>query len=232
MELWVLTVCILVAVISLLVMCAFSKHGNIDNIVNAATNVSAFKPTIFQIYDRSTKDHCDRLIRIRPFDWYVWACRGELYILNPEGGIQCGMNSTPAIRVYADQFVETCLNIDYDSILNSYARSSVKHVEYDISGTKVFTVLSALNLLVRDWITFATETVRTRDTFVHPRKRRSVDSVIDKNEMLRVTDRDSLSNARMSRTQLSTMLSHHRPKAVHVGDIRRLDETDRIKLIR
>lgn len=135
-------------------MYVFKRKTNIDDIVNEATLRSEYSPTIFKIYDKSTETVCNRLIIVEPFDWYVWACRGELYILNPEGGIKCAANSTPAIQVLSDQFLETCLKLNLNSILDVYVNGKIPHiVSYEITTT-TFTILSALNILMKDLITF------------------------------------------------------------------------------
>lgn len=163
MELWLkvaLTVAIvLIEVIALGFMWGFRKTGNINHIVDAAVEKSQFQPTVFRIYDKSTTDVCNRLIIVDPFEWHIWAVRSELYILNPESGIKCSSGSMPAIQVYYDQFVETCIAMSFDSILDTYTRGQIpKIVSYEFAGT-TFTILSALNILVKDWVTFDITTV-------------------------------------------------------------------------
>lgn len=150
-----------VLVVSIIIMCLgalyyirrLKEKISINQIVDKAAEESAFSPTMFKIYDRSTKDICDRLIIVSPFDWHIWACRGELYILNPEGGLKCHNGSTSAIRILKDDFIETCLNVHFDAILNSYMEFEPKYVPYEIT-TKKFTILSSINILVQEWITF------------------------------------------------------------------------------
>lgn len=120
-----------------------------------ANDAAKYKPTIFVIYDKSTVTNCDRLINIRPFNWFIWAHRKELYVLNPEGGIRCGVNATPAIRILRNTFVECCLRINYDSILRSYRdNSQIYEIPYEIGNKTTFTIFSALNILVRNYINF------------------------------------------------------------------------------
>lgn len=157
---------------------------NVNRIIDEAAHRSGFNPTQFQIYDKSTKEMCDRLIVVAPFDWYIWAVRGELYILNPEGGIRCAANTTPGIRVFADQFVETCLKLDFMSIMDLYVEGHIpKIVPYDIpEDATSFTILTALNLLVKDWITFDIEQ-DARITIYHlPSKDNEVLGVFDENK--------------------------------------------------
>lgn len=143
-----------IEIITLYYIYFFKKRGDIVNIIDEAVQQAKFAPTIFKIYDKSTSDVCNRLIVVAPFDWYIWACRGELYVVNPEGGIRCSPDTTPAVRVFADQFVETCLKLNMSSILEAYTNGKIpKIVPYEINDT-TFTVLSALNILMKKWVTF------------------------------------------------------------------------------
>ena len=146
---------VIVILSALIYVNALKKRIHLNSTIDLAVETSEYNPTEFLIYDKSTKDVCNRLIHIKPFDWYVWATGKELYILNPEGGISCGSGNTPAVRVLKNQFIETCLKIDYDSILRGYMNDEavLKVVPYQIE-TRTFTILSALNILVKDWIYF------------------------------------------------------------------------------
>nr|WOJ45426.1 19 kDa protein [Apis mellifera nudivirus] len=173
----------------------------LKDITNRAVADSAFSPTEFRIYDRSTATICDRLICIMPFDWWVWACRNELYILNPEGGIKCAVGNTPAVQVFADQFVEVCLNLNYDSLLNGYTNLPCTIVPYEITST-VFTILTALNILVKRWIKFDSENNKLDLKFTtidddssHVRRRRS--RIVPPSEVVR-----SMSSSKYTHTQL------------------------------
>lgn len=115
--------------------------------------MSEFNPTEFRIYDRSTETVCDRLIIVHPFEWYIWAVRGELYIVNPEGGVKCSPNTTPAIKVYKDKFIETCITLNFNALVKSYTAKKPFIQKYEIN-TKTFTILSALNLLFDGFIKF------------------------------------------------------------------------------
>lgn len=148
-----------------------SRVVNLPRVIDRAVEQSTFRPTVFKIYDKSSETVCDRLIVVEPFDWYVWACRGQLFVLNPEGGsLKCQAGTTPAVRVLEKQFYETCVNLDLDTLLRGYTTTGVyKEVPYRIEGT-TFTILSALNILCKDWITFeklddpssSVTTIRTR----------------------------------------------------------------------
>lgn len=138
-------------------MYVFRQKANVNGIIDEAEKRAEYTPTIFKIYDKSTNEICNRLIVVAPFDWYIWACRGELYILNPEGGIKCAANTTPAVQVLADQFLETCLKLNLNSILDVYVNGKIPYVvQYEITTT-TFTILSALNILMKNYITFDVE---------------------------------------------------------------------------
>lgn len=157
MDIWAVIIAIAVIIIScicLYYMYIFKQKASVDKIINEAARRAEYSPTIFKIYDKSTDDVCNRLIVVAPFDWYIWVCRGELYILNPEGGIKCAANTTPAIQVLSDQFLETCLKLNLNSILDTYVNGHAPYIEpYEIT-TKTFTILSALNILMKKFITF------------------------------------------------------------------------------
>lgn len=146
----------IVVMLSLYFLERMRKRINIGKYVSNATKSSAFSPTEFHIYDKSSERRCDRLIIVQPFDWYVWAIGGQLYILNPEGSIMCGTGCTPAVKVLKRQFLEVCLKIGYDSLLRGYTEGVApsKIVPYEIEST-TFTILSALNLLVKEYVTLS-----------------------------------------------------------------------------
>lgn len=147
----------LTALAMLVYICIKNKEVNIGGIVDHAAQEAAFNSSVFVIHDKSTAEVCNRLIVVLPFDWTVWACRGSLYILNPEGGSRRSVaGHTAAVRVYADRFVETSLALSYDAIVDAYSTrngAKIKHVPYEIKGSK-FTILTALNVLAEKWIAF------------------------------------------------------------------------------
>nr|DBA13079.1 TPA: 19kDa protein [Oryctes rhinoceros nudivirus] len=157
MDIWSIIITATVIIISiacLYYMYAFKRRANTDAIIDEAVLRAEYTPTIFKIYDKSTDEICNRFIVVSPFDWYIWACRGELYILNPESGIKCAPNTTPAVQVLKDQFLETCLKLNLNSILDMYVNGKTPYiVPYEIEST-TFTILSALNILMKEYITF------------------------------------------------------------------------------
>lgn len=148
-----LLICIAVALLLLFLYINYKgKRLNGQKLVEDAVANSAFNPTIFKIYDKSTSSTCDRLIEVRPFNWYIWACGGEVFILNPEGVMKCSMNSTPVVQVHVNQtFTNTCISMPLQSILNEYRKIPAVDIPYEIVGNK-FTILSALNILVKNYI--------------------------------------------------------------------------------
>lgn len=160
------TVFVLVLVVIVCALCIFQAHAlkptvSVKGALQRAIEDSAFTPNQFKIYDLSTETVCNRLIVVAPFDWYVWAFRGEVYILSPERGTRCADYSAPAVQVFADRFVETCLTVDLDSILHQYVETIVPvMVPYEITE-RTFTILSALNLLFKRWIPLTTEDATT-----------------------------------------------------------------------
>lgn len=130
-----------------------------------------WQPAHFTIYDNSTPEICDRFIEISPFNWYVWAIQNQVYILENTSGIICQIGTTPAIKVTPDPktFTHVCLTVTIDGILSQYTKAPYT-IFYDITDSSVenkFTVLDALNILFREYITikFVDETTNVIDTF-------------------------------------------------------------------
>lgn len=60
-----------------------TKSGSIlYRVQKIASEKSEFDLTYFIIYDRSTETVCDRLICVKPFDWWVYAKNGDVLIFN------------------------------------------------------------------------------------------------------------------------------------------------------
>lgn len=154
----ILILILIIIITSIICMIVIRNKIGVNKVLDEIVHKSNYESTVFKIYDKSTADICDRLIIVSPFDWYIWATQHNLYILNPEGGASCPPNNTPAIQVTRDNFTATCLRISFETILKDYTADVPKIVPYEIKDT-VFTILSALNLLVSDWITFDTTNV-------------------------------------------------------------------------
>lgn len=152
-----LSICAICVII--LVCFALYKKTKVDGtkVFDYATHNSEYNPTQFLIYDKSTLTECDRLIRVMPFDWYIWCIRGEIYILNPQSSEHCSIGTCPAIKVTGTEFIYVCLNLGYVNILKGYKSIDPKVVKYTITS-KRFTILTALNILLKDWIKFDYET--------------------------------------------------------------------------
>lgn len=153
---WIIIVCIiiLVTLVAFFYMYTFNETIGVRKIINNAVTDSQYLPTIMQIYDRSTSTICDRLIIIKPFNWYLWAINNNLYILNPEAGRLCPQGYVSAIQVFSDRFIEICINMPLTGILQHYQLNQTPiTVEYTINKN-TFTILSAINLLTKKYITF------------------------------------------------------------------------------
>lgn len=123
--------------------------------IEFATKNSEFVSTVFEIFDKSPDDRtCDRLIIVQPFYWFIWACRGELFVLNPEQGLICDAGSTSAVKIVnAQTFTNCCLHANFDSIVQSYTQLHKYKIPYEIKSDK-FTIFTALNLLVKNYLSF------------------------------------------------------------------------------
>jgi len=118
-----------------------------------------FEPTYYLIYDRSTPTECNRLIRVMPFNWVIWAINSNIYIIETTGAAICPSGTTPAIQVLSDIYSmhTTCLTVLFQSILNLYPGKPHK-VFYDIEKSTVphkFTILDALNDLFENYLTIS-----------------------------------------------------------------------------
>jgi hypothetical protein len=186
---------------------ALSNRMRLKPMIDRAVQDSEYNPTEFYIYDKSTERVCNRLIQIKPFDWYVWATGKDLYILNQEGGISCGPASTPVIRVLKDHFIETCLKIDYDSILRGYtgeeSNATLKVVPYTIES-RTFTILSALNILVKDWIYFDTNVTSNPGHKIKALSNEDVEEVVTKRKKRVAEEGRELTGEQVSRIVTTT----------------------------
>lgn len=165
-QIFIAIIVIIIEFIAVYFIYKFKQIGDIHNVIDRAVKDTAFNPTYFEIYDKSTKTECNRFIIIQPFRWYLWACNNQLFIVNPEGGVKCNPNTSPAIQVFEDHFNETCLTINIDSLLDGYTKNEQpKIVPYEIEK-ETFTILSAINILVKKWITFD-RTIKPTTNIIH-----------------------------------------------------------------
>lgn len=139
--------------------------ARIENVYMEAEKSTRFEPTYFLIYDRSTQTECNRLIRVMPFNWLIWAINSDVYIIESTGATLCPPGTTPAIQVTSDIYsmTSTCITVLFQSILNLYPDQPIK-VFYDITDSAVpnkFTVLDALNILFKSYITIEFKNTQT-----------------------------------------------------------------------
>lgn len=162
---------VFIASAAMIYMIAAKQSLGVAALVQQAARKSAFSPTKFEMFDRSEQGVCDRLIVVMPFEWYVWNCRGRVLILNPEGGIRCSAGKMSAVRVTPSaEFVETCVDANLATLIDVY-RATGKHfsVPYDLpQGTTTFTILSALNILAKEWLDLKDDRGSANDTVDSP----------------------------------------------------------------
>lgn len=159
----------LLYVITLIIILAIlfkNKPNSIDETYKQAEIETRFNPTFFLIYDKSTPEICDRLIVVQPFGWLIWAINNDVYVLDNAPGHQCPLGSSSAIRITNDIFTmnASCINILPTALLNLY-NDPIK-IEYDIRNSSMidkFTVLDALNILFKKYITITFPTDSTID---------------------------------------------------------------------
>lgn len=148
---------LIICVLCIYYMYRIRTNLAVNYAITQAANYSEFAPTHFRIYDKSTATTCNRLIVVEPFNWYLWAANGELYILNPESAVHCGNNTTPAVQVLKHRFVNVCLVMSFDSVVSAYTQKITPIlIAYDIDSTQ-FTIIDAINLLMKSWLSFDPE---------------------------------------------------------------------------
>lgn len=132
-----------------------------SDIYKTAEVNTRWQPAYFLIYDASTPTECNRLVKIMPFEWYVWATKGRVFVLENTLGNICPLGTLPALQVTPDPetFVHICLSVTLDGIMTLYGGIPHK-VFYDITQSAVpnkFTVLDCLNILFDGYITITFE---------------------------------------------------------------------------
>lgn len=142
-----------VLLISFVLYINYYKKNSIPELFKVAETNSKFLPTVYEIYDKSNETTCDRFIIVQPFQWFVWAIKGELYVLCPEKGNECGLNSISAIRFTKNNFQKICLHLNFTNLYEGYKRETKKIIPYEITSER-FTVITAINDLLTKFITF------------------------------------------------------------------------------
>jgi len=143
-----------------LVILYFNKPTILSDIINRASYNTRFRSTYFEIFDKSTPEICNRLIRVRPFDWLIWAIFGSVYVLG-ESVYSCEVGNTPAVKIPYEileedeyNFQSVCMGMNLIDIINLYSGVGAVLVDYIIPDNATrFTVLDALNILFNGFIT-------------------------------------------------------------------------------
>lgn len=210
---------IFIVFVAIIILVAVSFWGigklqrkiGVKRLVYDAIDKSEYNPTFMQIYDRSTEEECNRLIIVRPFNWYLWAINDNLYILNPQiTKAICPNMSTPAIQVVNENtFQEICLKLSLTAILDHYTNSETIEpytFEYTIENN-TFTVLTAINwLLERNYIRFKVYKDYDESVGVGGRYAiKKVSSTDDANNPLPKRTKRSMSSKYISAKNLNTL---------------------------
>lgn len=180
---------IFVGSIALIVLLLFivveSKPATlVERSVRESSVATEFRPTYFEVYDKSTATVCDRLVRVAPFGWTVWAKSGRVYLLN-DTNHDCPLNSTPAVVVpdrddeTKHTFTSVCIDMQLQSVLDGYRDTSPHKVPFEIEDLQAergkFTILDVLNYLFTRYVTM--DAPRTAAMVVDAINERPVNSV-------------------------------------------------------
>lgn len=111
--------------------------------------------TKYLIFDRSQEGPINRLIQILPFDWWIWAVNGEVFIFSTSG-YECKPGTQAVVKVPSTPdnslFKVYCINVLLQDLKKLF--TAPPHVEqYSLEGVEKFTILNALNYLFTKWIT-------------------------------------------------------------------------------
>lgn len=119
--------------------------------INIASRNTEMKSTYFEIYDKSTEATCNRLIVVKPFDWYILARFGDIFILNQITD-RCDASSTPSSKIIdSDTFENVCVASSMVDIIDSYANARVVRIPFRMGDVK-FNILDALNMLANGYL--------------------------------------------------------------------------------
>lgn len=151
----ILYILIIVTVFTFVYICIVNKKSNLDTLINRAADETEFKPMKLVVYDKnSTEDNCNRLIEVEPFNWTLLNIHNQLFVLNPERLVRCANNTMPAIKIRNNVYTDTCLHYSSDFIEKTYKSPVADNVQivtipFSIDkGTKIFTIFSAINMLL------------------------------------------------------------------------------------
>lgn len=163
----VLSVCLIILILIIIVV---NRPNFIPKTIEDISYQTRFSPTYFEIYDKSTDNVCNRLILVKPFEWVILANVGHVIILN-DTIFECPIGDTPSVMVpsfnpqIADveesiNFRNVCLKGNFAQILISYQTVAPVFVKFDIEDGQEpnkFTILDALNILFKNYITMDPE---------------------------------------------------------------------------
>lgn len=163
---------IVLLMIVVLIAVAFlytNRVRTVELMIDEASQLTQYSPTFYEIYDKSTKDICNRLIVVQPFGWTILARFGKVFVIN-ETPFHCQGGSTPAVeiedatkRVYVttddeQYFQSVCLSVELQTLYTHYKSVGLPvYVPFHISQIQQeagrFTVFDALNDLFSKYIT-------------------------------------------------------------------------------
>lgn len=146
------------AIVLILAVFLVYKHrlsNKLYNHIENATERSSFKPSFFEIYDKSTQTACNRLIIVQPFDWLILARNGSVYVIT-DLQYECPIGSCTAVKLHRDQslFKYVCLNETSTNIIDIFKSTSRLIIKepYDIKELQSvkdrFNVLDCINYLL------------------------------------------------------------------------------------
>lgn len=156
----------MVFVIGFIVICvlcyATTKNKDpVSNLINSSSEATRFSPTYFEIYDKSTKTNCTRLIVIYPFRWYILSKNNKVYVLDSESGYDCPTQMTPGVVITKSNNLEVvCLSMNKDAALKYFDSVAPIRIEYNLIGVEKFTITDALNMLFENYLTLEEETIK------------------------------------------------------------------------
>lgn len=153
-----------VSIVIILYTFSMLKNSNLNRImemvIDKASDSSNFDTSYFEIYDKSTKTFCNRLIVVYPFAWTI-ICRGDnLYTITSVSQFTdlCPPGTTGAVKLHSNQskFKRVCLYSTHAQLLDLYRSTAtgVFKLSYDIekiqSSPGSFTIIDALNHLIHE----------------------------------------------------------------------------------
>lgn len=118
-----------------------------------ASERTRFAPVYFEIYDKSTAELCDRLIVVKPFNYFILAKNKQVWVLDSQM-IDCDsheMAITLAPNTSNGSWLNTCSTTLLSTLVDAYQTSPPITVPINLTKGS-FTVIDALNLLFKNYI--------------------------------------------------------------------------------